>query len=208
MICRNFPIFIFNLIVILTPVVKADSAIHLLSSHDSELVLQFTLPPFNLQTHSIPATDCQQIDTGKWATTSQPGYPDLPLVGTLIQIPAKGKISLQVLTEEYETLFGVELCPTPTPIISKQGEMTYSWFPNNNVYQRNDFWPTTGLEMSPRQVLRGIPVSRLRIFPFQWNPITKELRYLKNLTLQIQFETALSSASNRIREKSQSAWLV
>ena len=205
MICRIFPIFIFSVIVMLTPIVNATSAIRVLSSHDSELVLQFTLPPFNLQTHSVrAATDCQQIDIGKWATTSQPGYPDIPLVGTLIQIPETGEIFSQVLTEEYETIWGVELCPTPTPSISKQGEITYSLLPNAEVYQHHDFWPTTRLEIGSRQVLRGVPVSRLRIFPFQWNPVTKELRYLKELTLQVQFESALSPANNHTREKNQS----
>jgi hypothetical protein len=189
--------------VMLTPRVNATSAIHLLSSHDNELVLQFTLPPFDLQAHSVEATDCQQIDIDKWVTTSQPGYPNIPLVGTLIQIPETGEIISQVVAEEYETIFGVELCPIPTPIISKRGDITYSWHPHADIYQNNDWWPTTGLEIGSRQILRGVPVSRLRVFPFQWNPVTKQLRYLKQLTLQIQFTAALSSVNNRTRKKSQ-----
>ena len=205
MICRIFPIFICSVIVILTPKVSATAAINLLSSHDSELILQFTLPSFNLQTPSVQATTpCQQINIDQWATTSQPGYPNMPLMGTLIQVPETGEFFSQVLAEEYETIWGVELCPTPTPSISKRGEITYSWLPNADVYQSDKFWPTTGLEIGPRQILRGVPVSRLRIFPFQWNPVTKELRYLKKLTLQVQFTAVLSSATARVREKSQS----
>jgi len=202
MIHRIFPIFIFSVIVNLTPTVKANSAIQLLSNHESELVLQLTLPDFSLQTQV--ESGCQQIDIANWATTSTPGYPEIPMVGTLIQIPNTGEISAHILTAEYETISATELCPTPTPLVSTRGEVTYSLIKNKIAYQSNHFWPTTELEIGTRQVLRGVPVSRISIFPFQWNPVTQELRYLKKLSLQVQFEAVLSPADKRTRERNQS----
>ncbi len=199
--CRIFPTFIFSVIVMLAPTVKATSAIRLLSSHNSELVLQFTLPDFNFKTPPILESSCQQISIENWATTSEPGYPEIPIMGTLMQIPDTGEISAHILTAEYETLSAIELCPTPTPLIAKRGEVTYSLTKNKMVYQSHNFWPTTELELGPRQILRGVPVSRLRIFPFQWDPVTQELRYLKKALLQVQFEAAMSPATTRTREK-------
>ncbi|BAP55346.1 hypothetical protein THII_1049 [Thioploca ingrica] len=199
---RIFPIFIFSVIVSLTPTVKANSAIQLLSSHESELVLQLILPDFSLQTQV--ESGCQQIDIANWATTSTPGYPEIPMVGTLIQIPNTGEISAHILAAEYETISATELCPTPTPLVSTRGEVTYSLTKNKIAYQSNHFWPTTELEIGTRQVLRGVPVSRISIFPFQWNPVTQELRYLKKLSLQVQFEAVLSPVDKRTRERNQS----
>jgi hypothetical protein len=76
--------------------------------------------------------------------------------------------------------------------VSEAGEITSVFVWDNAAYQRWDFFPESSLrEIGERAILRGVPVSRLRIFPFQWNPATQELRYFNHLRLHVQFENPL-----------------
>ncbi len=202
-----FPTLFFLLVtiplVLITTLNANASSIHLLADNPETITLKFTLPDFKLQTNDTLKSPCQQIDITGWATAADPGYPEIPVTGTLIQVPPTGTISH---TEEikYETVSEIELCPKPTPIASEQGEINYVFFKDESAYQNQYFWPNAWLEIGERQVLRGVHVSRVQIFPFRWNPLTKELYYLTEMVLHVQFENALPDQDNRTRSKTES----
>lgn len=168
-------------------------SVQIIAEDEYGLTLELALPPFEVETFQTMASSCHRVHIPTWGKTLEPGYPELPATSVLIQVPQNGKITAQVLDKQEAVLPNVALCPVPKPRKSDDGTITLQWFKNATAYQQKDFWPDSLLEMESRSILRGISVSRLRIFPFQWNPVTQELRYFNQIRFQVQFEQPIFS---------------
>jgi hypothetical protein len=146
--------------------------LQIISATDNGVTLEFTLPPFEVKTHS----DCHTIQIPNWVTTNSP---PLPLTGVLIQIPATGEFQTQILESHSEILTQINLCDAGLV---------------------KDTFPAQLLQLAPRLIWRQTPMTRLRVAPFQWHPQTQELHYFTKIRLQINFEHSLPV--NQIRTKS------
>jgi len=177
------------LLAILLPITvqaKLPDGLTLLALDDKGITLELTPPPFTI----LPTSSCQKIQIPGWATTHEDGYPELPLTAVLMQVPATGNLNVQIIASTYENLPALEVCPAR----SKSGELVSQL---GAAYQTNAFFPAQLVEVGKREIWRGVVVSRLSLFPFQWHPLTKELRYLSRLRLRVEFANSLETASWR-----------
>ena len=185
--------FVFLSTLFSNAIATNDDALQILSQNEHELILEFTLPSFSIETLQTTEQSCQQIYLPNWTKTLEPGNPELPVKAVLIQVPQNGVITTQLIEKQEEILQNIKLCPVPKPQVSDNGEITFQFIRNDEIYQVPDFFPNVLFEIGSRKILRGVSVSRLRIFPFQWDPVTQQLRYLNQIRLQIQFENPLPS---------------
>ncbi len=165
--------------------------VRLLSMSDREVTLEFTLPPFEMETVQGPDGMYQKICLDGWAKTSRVGYPELPLKAVLVQVPKEGAVEVQVLEDEHETLTNCRIYPVPRLGRSERGEPTTEFVKDADAYSASILYPEELATMGSRSVLRGTSVDRLEIHPFQWNAMTKELRCHKKMRIIIRFENPL-----------------
>ncbi|MEK8016890.1 MAG: C25 family peptidase propeptide domain-containing protein, partial [Candidatus Parabeggiatoa sp.] len=156
-------------------------AIQIIAENDYRLTLELTLPPFEIETRQ--GESCQSIVMPNWAKTLEPGYPELPMTSVLIQVPPNGEITTQVIEMQDELLQNIDLCPVSYPLSVIRYQLK-----NDEAYQGDAFFPSALHKLENRGLLRGVPVSRLRIFPFQWHPATQALRYVTQIVFQVEFE--------------------
>ncbi|HEW98240.1 MAG: hypothetical protein DRR16_23055 [Candidatus Parabeggiatoa sp. nov. 3] len=161
-------------------------AIQIIAEDEYGLTLELTLPPFEIETRQTIAQSCDSIVMPTWAKTLKPGYPELPMTSVLIQVPPNGDITTQVIEMQDEILQNVELCPA-----SYQLSVISYQLKNDEASQREAFFPNALLKLEAPGILRGVPVSRLRIFPFQWHPATQALRYVTQIVFQVEFENPI-----------------
>ena len=159
-------------------------ALQIIAENDYRLTLELTLPPFEIETRE--GESCQSIVMPNWAKTLKPGYPELPMTSVLIQVPPNGEITTQVIEMQDELLQNIDLCP-----VSYQLSVISYQLKNDEAYQGEAFFPSALLKVEKPGILRGVPVSRLRIFPFQWHPATQELRYVTQIVFQVEFENPI-----------------
>lgn len=202
---QAFPIVLLFWLLGASAVEAHSPSLQLISEEEWGFTLEFTLPPFDIETHQINDQPCHQIYLPSLAKTFEPGLPELPVQGALVQVPPSGKIITKIVEQQSDILTNIQLCSVPNLEVSEAGRIAPQYFENEAVYQNLDFWPANLIEIGPRNVLRDIPVSRLRIFPFQWNPLTQELRYFNQIRIQVQFEQPISSPSVRARSNETSA---
>ena len=163
--------------------------VRILSMNDREMTLELTLPQFEMETVHGPDGMYQKILLRGWAKTSRVGYPELPLNAVLLQVPKDGAIEVQVLEDVYETMQNCQIYPVPRLGLSEEGKTITEFVKDADVYSSSIFYPGEPAAISSRHVLRGTSAARLEIYPFQWNAVTKELRYYKRIRLRVQFET-------------------
>jgi hypothetical protein len=177
------------------PVLAKQQDVRILSMNDREMTLELTLPQFKMETVQGPDGRYQKILLHGWAKTSRVGYPELPLSAVLLQVPEEGAIEVQVLEGVHETIQDCLIYPVPRLGLSDRGEPTTEFVKDADAYNASRFFPEEPATIGSRSVLRGTSVARLDIYPFQWNAMTKELRYHKKIRIMVRFENPLIQSS-------------
>lgn len=126
---------------------------------------------------------------------TKPGYPELPVQPVQLLLPAGHEIaSIRVSTNRTELMEGsFNIFPGQRPYpLSYTGSIDFTP-PDQSVYNQNEFYPNQLHTEISTQYLRGHAIAVTNIFPFQFNPISNELIFYRNMTVSI--ETRPSSVS-------------
>lgn len=168
-----------------------DQHVKILSMDDQGFNVELTLPHFELK--DVQGTDgnYQRINIDDWARTSIAGLPELPVKGMLIQAPQSGGIEIVVIRGVYESIPNCKICPVPEQRMAENGEVIAKFIKDDETYNASEYFPGILTDVDSRGILRDVPVARMNIYPFQWNPATKELRYYTKLNLRVRFEDPL-----------------
>ena len=169
--------------------------VRILFMNDREVALEFTIPPFEMETVQGPDGRYQRIRVQGWTNTSRVGYPELPFTAVLVQIPQEGTVRVQILEDEHETLMDYRIYPVPRLVLSKKGEPTTEFIKDADAYSFSVFYPGELAVIGSPSVVRGTSVARLEIYPFQWNSMTKELCYHKKIRIMVRFENPIFQPS-------------
>ncbi len=166
--------------------------INLLSMDDHGLNVELTTPSYKLEDISTGDKVYNRIKIDNMARVPKSGLPELPVKGVSIQVPLSGKIEIEVLDAEYESIQDCMICPVPGKLVLENGDVVIKYSEDKKVYQFNKLFPGVLAEVGSRAIFRGTPVANIRIYPFQWNPQTRELRYYSKIRLAIKFDGVLS----------------
>ena len=173
------------------PGLATDKPVVLISADASSVTLEVTLPSFQMQNVSSRGLTCQEIGVPGWPFIDEAGHPRLPKVGTLVEIPAAGSCRINVLEDDRDSLYGYEIPPVPKIEWDDKLAIRLAEAPKNAAYGMNSFYPGRLATISGRFRFRHVPVARLIFFPFQWNPVTKELQVHKRIRVRVDFEETL-----------------
>jgi hypothetical protein len=174
--------------------------IKVLSADDTGLILEVKTPPFEIE--EVECTDGRysKIFVPGWAKTSRKGRPELPLTATLIQVPEQGDIAIRILQQETESISHCTIHPVPELIINESGATGEHVVQDEAAYRSSGFFPGNLAEIGSRGLLRDVPVARIMIYPFQWNPKTGELRCSKKLLIRVSFDNFSSRESRQAKK--------
>jgi PKD repeat protein len=114
------------------------------------------------------------------------GKPDLPGSGRYIAIPQGSTPHLRIIDFEVETIHGFDIAPAPVIPLDTKKDIIYSR--DAAVYGNNAFYPSNPVQISAVERFRGTDVIMLGITPFQYNPVSKELKVYKNIKIELTFE--------------------
>ena len=148
------------------------------------------------------------VSVASYATEDVPGMPMLPVYGTLVELPAAGdwEVSYQsVASRVLEQHVTVRSAPVPDP--SMTGLENWTQLPNEelptavltidrpdpDVYGTNAFYPASPIASKEVVWQEGRRLLPLRVYPFQYNPVTGELRYHPEIRIQIKVKASTST---------------
>ena len=128
------------------------------------------------------------------ARETWPGYPELPIKSALVQVPASGKIAVQVIATSYTTRSAYNIYPVPR-LLLQDGQRVSQFVKEKTIYSRSQFFPDVLARIDRRGIIRGNSVARISVYPFQWNPVTRELRHYTRVRLRVVFEKKLAACA-------------
>ncbi|MEE9555228.1 MAG: C25 family cysteine peptidase [candidate division Zixibacteria bacterium] len=122
-----------------------------------------------------------------YGRTAEEGLPDLPLYAHLIGIPDQSGVRLEIISSSYEILEGYDIIPTQTPVLEGSPE-NLPFVKNELFYQRDEFYPAEVVELGEPIICRDLRMIQAVIKPFQYNPVTRQLKVYTSIDYNVVFE--------------------
>ncbi|MCX6230309.1 MAG: C25 family cysteine peptidase [Bacteroidetes bacterium] len=174
----------------------------LIDSKVNKIEINYAVSDFNLTENPTSKLKKQyHVNLPKVFLFNEAGMPDLACESKYIAIPNASRAVLHVKNMVYSIIKPIEIAPAPViPTDIDKNPMVYK--KNDEVYQKNEFYPAQPVIISKESKIRGADVVMLSVTPFQYNPVTKELRVIKNMEISIEYEGGSGTFSdNRLRSR-------
>ncbi len=159
---------------------------NLTTSKSSNVEVTYSIKEFSLVSNDFKGETLQNIELNGIFLFNDAGMPDLPGSGRFIAIPQGSKPVLEIVDARVEVIKNVEMAPAPIIPLDTEYDMVYE--KNQKVYSKNEFYPANPIKISNVSQIRGVDVVTLGITPFQYNPVTNELRIYRDIKVNIRFE--------------------
>jgi hypothetical protein len=119
----------------------------------------------------------------------------------LIGIPDNLAISVNITNIETVKLSGYNVYPFQTPTTDNPGGHDREFVMDEAFYSKVGSYPNENVIVDQPNIWRDVKVSGIHITPFTYNPATRELEVITNMTIEIEFAGSDNSAQlNRSKE--------
>jgi len=199
-------ILLFSLILLLIPAVFASQGnrviynsnyeymenSRVLNSGSMSTAVNFQLGGIELSPAGLSRTEYVAVNplTAKpesFGRTYQEGLPDLPLYSKAMIMPDQSGVRVNIISADYETISNVDVAPTQ-PFKIEGSDVPIPFTIDSDAYSRNEFYPANIVETGEPSIFRDFRIVQAIVHPFQYNPVTRELRVYSNIDYELVYE--------------------
>ena len=160
----------------------------------SDIKISYSIDVQNLQIKNIKTEQgnyCQLSYEGMTPTQND-GQPELPVITNLLEIPFCENIQVNVVNSTYETYnlaeLGINHPIMPVqPRHPKSEDGPFPFVIDEATYATNSFYGMPLAQSEKVGVLCNINIGNVSIAPFEYNPVTGQLRVCTQLDVEISF---------------------
>jgi hypothetical protein len=142
-----------------------------------------------------------------YSFSMQSGSPKLPVLKSMMQIPQGAQVSVQIISWDEE-IIDLNNLNTPYRVFPVQRSVSKSEDPaaipfefNKKLYSKNSFVSQPVVHVENLGVMRGVRLGRVEVSPFQYNPVTNQLKVLNNIRFEIVFHGVDEIETEQMRSK-------
>jgi hypothetical protein len=124
--------------------------------------------------------------------SQQTGTPALPFTVVQLDLPPGKEIAgITVVDAKSEFLDGqYHISPAQPPQILSSKEKYQTVSPDMEIYASNDAYPNDIVEISKSGFLSGNPTGSLFIFPLQYFPLKKKIKFYSEIEITVQYKAS------------------
>lgn len=148
--------------------------------------ISYQLGQFSLSQLDYRGEQMSEITISSIALPNVAGSPNLPTESRMMAIPNGAQANLHVVHYDTEIIPNVNIAPA-LRIQAEGEEPDMEYRKDMKVYGKNAFYPENPFVMG-ESYIRGVNAVTVAITPFQYNPVTKELRVFTNIDLSVTYE--------------------
>ena len=184
-----------------TQVKRADGSITILSSTKNNITLELNIPRFEKKTKLFQGKEFDILNISEFAQTANPGKPQLPVKGYMFGVPLEGIITVEILETKFKTYSPVNIFYTPqviyepdlTALKANLPKPMLDLFIDQTISTANQFYPEQIVQVEGASFIRDQRIGNVTIFPIQYNPVKKQIRYFEKIKLKITFSASTES---------------
>ena len=142
--------------------------------------------------------------------SSKTGYPNLPMLNKLIEVPREAEIRVEIIEDNIKEYKGKDynlnslISPSQNSISKSANNQVFSI--NNDIYVTNDYYKNELVTVNEKGFLREVKIANLMISPIEYNPITNQLIIHDNIKFRIHFDNANLELTNTEKNKAYSSY--
>ncbi|HOU11889.1 MAG TPA: C25 family cysteine peptidase [Anaerolineae bacterium] len=190
-----------------TPVaIQPEAGLHVIASDTRSVALELITPDFKIVADKDDFGACTQLVVEGYSSASNSGAPALPVKGTLVGIPANAQVTLSVLEADFVEQTGTyTICPIARPIVEQGLEEQISYqgqalMRDAVLYATAGFVPAEPVVVLSTGFVRSQGVAEVQFRPFQYNPVTGQLRFARRIRVQLIFDAAPKTTLERLAQ--------
>ncbi|MEI6851443.1 MAG: C25 family cysteine peptidase [Bacteroidota bacterium] len=169
----------------IAPVVK------IISDDVNSTVIKIDISGFDVSEFYSGNKLYQSINLLSDASSSLVGAPDLPYVSSVLAIPDKAGVSVEVIeTGSLQTFENINLPPCRASWFEGKPETPY--VENESIYSSSDVFPNSMASVGTPAIFRDFRIVRLSVYPIRYVPSKKELQVTSSITVRIRYNTEKS----------------
>ena len=150
----------------------------------SDVMLTYSIQDFSIAGKQINGEPMHEIVLSSHLLPNKAGAPNLPGNGYMLAIPNGATARVEITNSRVELIENVVMEPSPEiPWDTDKSPLRYIQDPS--VYTKDAFYPAQPVIVSTPSALRGVNVVRLGITPYQYNPVTKQLKVYRDIKIQV-----------------------
>ncbi len=174
------PVFIFTLLFILN--------LHIGNAQTNPIHFSFTKDKLVFSKKS----GYDLITYQDYEISQKTGAPVLPFAIIQFDLPAGKEIAgITIISTKSEFLEGEYLIsPAQPPQILSDKTKYKAVSPDTHIYASNDAYPKDIIEISKSGFLSGNPIGSLFVFPLQYFPLQKKIKFYSEVEITVQYKTS------------------
>ncbi len=186
LITRSLKPYFITMILLLVPLSMCAPASSFPTDGTIHTTYSFQRPL--METIDIEGTVYDRVLLADCSPAGNTGEPMVPSKGAYILLPPKSKVSNIYIKSGEKIALGTEFTiePTSKPIPLSQAIYPSVPTPDATIYNSNAFYPGTLYTEVGTYRFRGYNLLVLLLHPIQYNPVTGELFYYRNLEVLIE----------------------
>jgi len=131
----------------------------------------------------------QILTISGYATTSEVGKPQLPVIRDTIAIPDGAMVKATVLEASYNNYTGYKVYPVQPPEFDCEMPSNDLGFTiDTEFYSQDLFYPEELVEVGAPGIWRDLSIVNIQINPVMFNPATGELRVYDHIKVELAYE--------------------
>ncbi|MCX7953927.1 MAG: C25 family cysteine peptidase [Bacteroidales bacterium] len=133
------------------------------------------------------------------------GYPSVPILNKLIEIPYNADIFIEVISYDEEIIKladrGIRDPLYPYQPSVRKDQTNVPFYYNKESYHVNKFYYDTLVKVKKCGIIRDKEIALLSILPIKYNPVEGILKVYKNITFKIHFNNVNYDTIYKIKQK-------
>lgn len=177
----------------------------ILENTNQNLVFSNDLQGFYLATAKTKNGMYSRIIVPEYYPDNNIGYPELPVMTKLIEIPDGANIEISIRDFEEEVInlneYGAEypLVPNQPSLFKNQDPKTVPFEENESIYSDMEYYETELVKVEYLSTMRGVRVAQLTVSPFSYDIESNTLSVKSNIVAEISFNNADYTKSAQLK---------
>ncbi|UCB52305.1 MAG: type IX secretion system sortase PorU [Candidatus Zixiibacteriota bacterium] len=161
--------------------------LEILQSDQEGIIFRYLVPDFSRSTIELQGKSFDLFNIPKCCLSDIPGNPQLPVRKVIVAVPPEAELRVEVLEDEGTELPGIDLAFALTAEPDDESPVGYRPVPMKPERVLNQYYPAGIVSFDSSAFLRDQRIVELEIFPIQYNPSRKSVRYRSRITVRINF---------------------
>jgi hypothetical protein len=156
-------------------------------SDESGLDLSLSIEGFSGNVVEVEGMTYDKLQLSNCGYTADYGKAELPTVSFYVAVPQDAEIIIDYDVTNYMVLQDYDIYPSQPPKPETDGYIDPPFTKNESFYETNEFYPSDVVEIGSYFTMRGCRIAMISVFPFSYNPVTKDIKFYNQVSLNINF---------------------